>query len=419
MAALRAAGLPFEAVEAHSRVGGIWDVQNPLSSVYEGMCTVTSRYTTHLGEPAPESCPNYLPHAQAHAYLEQFAEREQLLPHVRLSTRFISAEKSERGTWQATFRSGEARETGEYRGIVFATGAHHRELGKFPPQIREQALAAGIEVLHSSDYEQPQRFAGRRVLIVGVGNSGSDIADKISKHAARTLLAIRTPPWINPQTVFGIPCDKLAADTPAWMPNWYRLSSFHLIRWLKVGGFRRLGLRTPRHGLNDRLPIGDRGIVEAIRSGRVQVRSDVAGLEGGIVRFQNAAEESEPVDVVIFATGFHRRYPLLDAADAAGPCLSGALSWLVFHRREPALAYLAEAIGFRGCWPVFTDQARAVAAYFKAAEKGGKHVREFDARRAAPSPNFKGQLFARADGFHVDYDIYSQALRELADWLAE
>jgi cation diffusion facilitator CzcD-associated flavoprotein CzcO len=420
MAALREAGIEFQGVESHANVGGIWDIANPISSVYEGMRTVTSRYTTHLGPPVPKDWPNYLPHTQAHEYLSRFAESEDLLPRIEFHTRFVDGRKTERGTWHVTLSRTDREESSgrEFRGIVFATGAHHRELGAIPQPLGEEARDAGIEVLHSSAYKRPEAFAGQRVLVIGVGNSGSDIADKISQFTKRTLLAIRTTPWINPQTAFGIPCDKLTADTPHWFPRWYKLSSFHVIRWLSVGGFRRLGLRAPRHSLNDRLPIGDRGIVAAIRSGRVTVRSHVTSLAGGVAHFADPGQAAEPVDAVIFSTGFDRRYPLLSPEPALGNEMSDALSFLVFHRHEPGLAYLAEAIGFRGCWPVFADQARAVAAYFAADARGGTGARQFDARRGLPSPGFKGELFAKADGFHVDYDIYSKALGDLADWLA-
>lgn len=60
----------------------------------------------------------------------------------------------------------------------------------------------------------------------------------------------------------------------------------------------------------------------------------------------------------------------------------------------------------------------AVAAYYLAEQRGTTNLARFDARRNWPSPNFKGDLFAKADGFHVDYDIYSKALGDLADWLA-
>ncbi len=420
MSALLRAGVRFVGVELHSDVGGIWDINNPVSSVYEGMRTVTSRYTTYLGMPAPDDWPDYIPHDRAKQYLRDFADREGILPHVEFQTRYLDAEKTPRGTWNVRLRRVDRDEeaTREFRGIVFATGAHHREVGLIPEGLKSQAEAANLNILHSADYKHPQPFAGRRVLIVGVGNSGSDIADKISQVTSRTLLAIRTTPWINPQTLFGVPCDKLTRDTPAWFPRWYKLSTFHLARWMTVGGFRRLGLRTPKHSINDRLPIGDRGIVAAIRSSRVTVRSHVTSLEGGVAHFADPSQRPEPVDDVIFATGFERRYPLLAIDPAHGPEVSDAMAFLAFHRRESGLAYLAEAVGFRGCWPVFCDQAEAVAAYFAAESRGGGNVAQFNLRRTCPTPDLKGELFAKSDGFHVDYDIYSETLRELASWLA-
>ena len=419
MAALRQAGIEFCGVESHSRVGGIWDQSNAISSIYEGLCTVTSRYTTHLGPPMPAEWPEYLPHERAHEYLSRFAEDQQLLPCLRLNTSFVDAVKSPRGSWVAKLRpaAGEVYEQ-EFRGIVFATGAHNRKQAAYPGDLREQALAAGVRVIHSAEYKSPALLAGQRVLIVGIGNSGSDIADKISSVAARTLVSVRTTPWINPQTAFGIPCDKLTADTPSWLPYWYRLSTFHVIRWLSVGGFRRLGMPRPRHSLNDRLPIGDRGIVEAIRSGRVVVRSGVTDLAGGVAKFSNPAHPPEPVDVVILATGFSRDYPLLCPPGTSIDDVANALSFLVFHQREPGLSYLAETVGFRGCWPVFGEQARTVAAYYRAAQEGKPNARRFAFRRALPTPDLKGALFRRADTFHVDYDIYERALRDLSEWFA-
>jgi cation diffusion facilitator CzcD-associated flavoprotein CzcO len=419
MAELKRAGVPLVGVESHARVGGIWDRTNAVSAVYEGMQTVTSRYTTHLGTPLAADTPNYLPNEQAHQYLLSFAEREQLHALVRFSTSFVDARKTPRGTWLVKLQpaTGDAYEE-EFRGIVFATGAHNRKHTSMPHELAEQARAAGLRVLHSADYKGPESFADQRVLIIGIGNSGSDIADRISRVAKRTLVAVRNTPWINPQIALGTPCDKLAADTPSWTPYWFRLSTFHVIRWLSVGGYRRLGLKRPRHGMNERVAISDRGIVDALRSGRVIARSHVTDLRGGIARFADPAHASEAVDVVIMATGFARRYPLLDAPGMTSDDVAGQLSFLMFHKREPGLAYLAETVGQRGCWPIFAEQARAIAAFYRAEQEGTANARRFATRRSLPTPNFKGALFARADAFHIDYDIYVQALRELSAWLA-
>ena len=276
-----------------------------------------------------------------------------------------------------------------------------------------------MQVIHSAQYKKAEDFAGKRVLVVGIGNSGSDIAEKISRHAARTLIAVRTSPWINPQYAFGTPVDKLAAESADWLPEWYKMGAFHVMRWLTVGGFRRLGLSKPKHALNDRLPIGDRGIVEAIRRRRVIVRSNVTGFRNGSASFENPDHPDEPIDVVLFATGFMRDYPLLAEPGATADEVAQALSFFVFHRSEPGLVYMAETVGLRGCWPVFAEQAAAVAAYFDAEGRGTVNVQRFNARRSLPTPDFKGNLFRRADSFHINYNDYERAMRDLSAWLAK
>jgi hypothetical protein len=155
--------------------------------------------------------------------------------------------------------------------------------------------------------------------------------------------------------------------------------------------------------------------VRAIREGRVITRSHVTSLEGGLARFADPRHPAEPVDAVIFATGFQRRYPMLPEAD--GRAAEDALLFHIFHRREPGLAFMAEVIGLRGCWPIFVEQGRALAAYFAAEQRSLRRVRAFNARRGVPSPDCKGRLFRLADEFHVDYDIYTRLLRDFVAWL--
>lgn len=429
MAGLKQAGVAFQGVEGHSRVGGIWDQTNPISSVYDGMQTNTSRHTTHLGPPMPAEWPDYPHSSQARTYLADFARERQLLQHIACSTRFEGAEKTVRGTWLVTVRNtvgvqasacsaDDSLKAGlqqlECRAVVFATGVHHQERRVVPPQLWNEATAAGLDVRHSSQYRGAAEFAGKRVLIVGIGNSGSDIADMISRVAQRTVLAVRSTPWIVPSIVFGRPSDQLADDTTNWLPYWIQLSSFQLIQRLYIGHPRKLGLDSPNYQLLEKFAITDRGFVQAVREGRVILRSNVTSLQGGTATFAKPDQAAEPFDAVIFATGYNRRYPLLDD----GGNLADALSFLIFHRTEPGLAYMAETIATRGCWPIFAEQGNALAAYFAAEQRGGKNVAAFNARRKLPSPDFKGKVFSKADGFHVDYHLYTKALADLRAWLA-
>jgi len=307
----------------------------------------------------------------------------------------------------------------EFRCIVFATGAHNKKQSFIPPDLGSQARAAGLDVLHSSEFKSPARFAGKRVLLVGLGDSGSDIAPKVCSTAARTLLSVRTTPWIIPQEVKGVPVDKLGCDAPDWMPWWYRKGSFRMVRWGVLGGFHRLGLPSPKHGLHDKMTVSDRGIVSAILSGSVVTRSHVVSLTGGTATFANPRHEPEQIDAVIFATGFGRSYPLLCRPGAPVDEVADALGFRIFHPTEPGLFYLAETVGLRSCWPIFSEQANTIVAYLLSEERATSNVRRFNARRRVATPSFKGAIYRLADQFHHDYEIYTHCLRDLSGWLAE
>jgi len=417
MAGLSRSGVTFQGVEGHSRVGGIWDQSNPISSVYDRMQTNTSRQTTHLGPSMPEDWPDYPPSHQARSYLAGFSQQQGLDPHIWFNTRYLDACKTERGTWLARLhRDGQPTEL-ECRAMVFATGVHHQERRVVPQHLWDEAAAAGLDVRHSSQYRGAEEFAGQRVLIVGIGNSGSDIADLISPVSQRTVLAARSTPWIVPSVVFGRPSDQLADETTNWLPHWVQLASFHFIQRLYIGHPGKLGLESPTYQLLEKFAITDRGFVRAVREGRVVLRSQAISLANGVATFAKAGHAAEPFDAVIFATGYNRRYPLLDDPSNETD-LAEALSFLIFHRREPGLAYMAETIATRGCWPIFAEQGNALGAYFAAEQRSGRNVAEFNARRTLPSPDFKGKVFRKADGFHVDYHRYTRALKDLAAWLS-
>lgn len=415
MAALSEAKVEFTGVESHANVGGIWDATNPISSVYAGLHMVTSRFTSHIGTAMPNDWPHYPERQQAFDYLHAFAQSKRLHERIEFETRFEEATKTAQGTWLATLRAGKDRATiqKEFRGIVFATGAYNRDHRRFPQELLEQANAAGISAIHSADYRAPEPYAGKRVLVVGIGNSGSDIAEKISVQARRTILSVRTTPWINPLTLLGVPCDKLAAE-PAPLPDWLGLWLFRMGRRLSIGGYRRLGLKPPEFGLNDRTPMSDRGIVTALRSGRVVARSNVVSLEGGTARFADPLHSSEEIDAVVFATGFARSYPLLPRTGN----IDASLLFYLLCRREPTLAYMTELVGSSSCWPIFVAQARAIAAWFRAIQDRSATLNGVVRRLAAPSPDFKGKLFRLADEFHIDYRLYAEFLRDFEEWIA-
>jgi hypothetical protein len=421
MTALRQAGVNFEGIEYHSQVGGIWDQSNPLSSVYDSLTTNTSRYTTHLDTAVPREWPDYPNHLQARGYLQSCAEESGILPHVRFLTSFEGAVKTDRQTWTAALRSvgGHKSETREYRAILFATGLHNKKNRVLPEPLRTQAVAGGLDVMHSSDYRNPARFAGKRVLVVGLGVSGTDIANEVSRVAARTLLSFRSVPWIVPLNVFGRPGDVAATGPTSWLPFWVQRESFRVIRAMTIGHPKGVGLPAPVDRLWDQFALSDRGIVDALKSKRVVLRPSMAAIDDGAATFTDDLEHPESIDSVIFATGYERKYPLLDGAVPPGRTLCDMLPFLIFHPTDPSLAYLSETISPCGCWPIFLEQGRAIAAFFVAEQRGSQTAIAFNALRLLPSPDVKRNWYRKADGFHVHAGTYLRTLKKLAAWFSD
>jgi cation diffusion facilitator CzcD-associated flavoprotein CzcO len=420
MAALKRAGVAFEGVESHSRVGGIWDQSNPLSSIYDSLKTNTSRLTTHLALPMPRTWPDYPHHRQVKEYLQYFATVEGLISRIHFRTDFERAWKSDRGTWFVALRTAGASRSfvQEVRAIVVATGFHHKRNRIIPEPMWQQAVSCKLDVIHSSDYRCAASYAGKRVLVVGLGVSGADIADEVSRVAARTLLSFRNAPWIVPANVLGKPADA-AVGAAAWLPFWVQREALRVAQAWYVGHPRHLGLPIPTHGLLDRFAIADRGISKALRARRVVVRSRVTSIREGVAVFEDPGQRPEAIDAVIFATGYARRYPLLDELRASSNDLSDDLAFLIFDRRETGLTFMSLPITTTGGWPVFVEQGRAIAAYFAAEQRGGANIQAFNARRRLPSPDFKRSVYRRADGFHVDGRTYARSLRRLTGWLSE
>jgi putative flavoprotein involved in K+ transport len=182
----------------------------------------------------------------------------------------------------------------------------------------------GGELLHSSDYRNPQRYAGKDVLVVGAGNSGAEIAhDLIDGGAARSRLSVRTPPQIVRRATLGIPAQLLGMAVRKMPPNW--VDPFTMWqRKVAIPDLADRGLPRPPHGVrtafitNGTTPILDVGIVAAVKSGRVEVVAAVESFDGADVVL--ADDSRIRPDVVIAATGFRAGLDrLVEGLDVLGP----------------------------------------------------------------------------------------------------
>ncbi len=253
------------------------------------------------GLPFPESAPRYVPREGVVEYLMAYAEHHGLRPE--LGQEVVAVEPAPAGTrmrWTATTAGGQRFAA---RHVVLATGANRRPS---TPELPGRADFQG-RILHSRHYRNPAPFAGQRVLVVGMGNTGAEIALDLVEHGVRTAISVRSPVNIVLRDVLGRPTQLSSIALSKLPPAWGDAIAI-LLRNLTVGDLSRYGLHTaamsPLRQLREegRTPVIDVGTVRRIRAGDIQVYPGIQTLTPGGVRFVGG--EEHPFDVVLLATGY-------------------------------------------------------------------------------------------------------------------
>jgi dimethylaniline monooxygenase (N-oxide forming) len=304
--ALSERGLEVTCFERGSALGGTWRYENDsgLSPAYASLRTNTSRKRTEYPSfPMPASYGDYIGHRDMSAYLEAYAAKFKLERHIRFGATVESAEPRGVG-WRVRLKGGEER---RYRAVIAAIG-HYWDpmLPAFPGEFSGTAI-------HSSAYRTPERFAGQRVLIVGASQSGLEIAAELSDVTSRTLVACRRGYHVFPRYLLGMPTDTFDAPGPNRLP--WRLVRGALGSLLTITRARppRGGFPAPRNPILEQTQpvLATTRLVEALRDGAIAVKPNVERLAGPIVHFADGS--SEPVDAIVYATGYVISFPFLPA----------------------------------------------------------------------------------------------------------
>lgn len=247
--------------------------------------------------PFPKDCPRYVSRQQMVDYLAAYARHFSLSPSF--GEEAVSVARSGDG-WDVTCRSGRRFRS---RFVVVATGAN-----RVPnlPAFAHQADYRG-QVLHSRAYRDPAPFAGQRVLVVGLGNTGAEIALDLATQGVPVRVAVRSPVNLVHRDILGRPT-QLTAILISQLPDWLGDALAKLLRDLTVGDLRRYGLQTspvsPLRQLREegRTPVIDVGALALIKSGAIQVQPGIQHFTADGVRFTDGSEEA--FDAVILATGY-------------------------------------------------------------------------------------------------------------------
>jgi hypothetical protein len=370
---LREQGFTVDCYERETDVGGAWNWRHSRSPVYGSTHLISSKPTSAFPDfPMPDDWPDYPGHVQVNDYLRRYAEHFGLREHIWFGTEITSVAAVGEDRWDVTTRptGGGAERISRYAAVVIANG--HNWSPKLPAYEGVEDFRG--EMIHASSYKDAATLRGRRVLVVGAGNTGCDIAVEAATGAAKCWHSSRRGYWYAPKYVFGRPADQVNDGFAAKLPLRLRQWLFGRTLALTVGDLRRYGLPKPDHRVYETHPIVNSQLPYFIGHGGITPVGEIAKFDRDGVELANG-ERIDP-DMVIFATGYLPRFEFLggDALDADADGRP-KLFMHAFPRRHPTLSVVGLVQPDSGVLPIMHWQSVAVARWLR--------LREADPDRAA------------------------------------
>lgn len=308
---LMQAGMQPVIYERGRAVGGTWrwGAENGRQFLYKNLHINTSkRLTAFDGLPFPEDTQPIPDHADMGRYMQAYAEHFGLLPHMRLRTAVaeVTPLRREAGArWRVRTDAGDED---VFDAVVVCTGPFER-----PSHVPQFTSFAG-EYLHSADYREPAAYVGKKVCIVGAGNSAVDIASDICATANGVTLVARSPVFVMPHTIYGISSNDISRALQAkWFPSALRRRIMRTLVRIVHGPMTAHGFRPLTHRVHATI---SSTIIQDILFRRVLVKNGIESIDGRRISFSDGT--SDEFDAIIAATGFVTEFPFL-STDIVAP----------------------------------------------------------------------------------------------------
>ncbi|WP_372749665.1 flavin-containing monooxygenase [Litorivivens sp.] len=400
--------LPFVGFELNKDVGGLWDIDNPHSTMYESAHLISSRHMTEFAEfPMAKDGAPYPHHSELRRYFRDYAAHFGLYDHYRFNTRVVSVEPDGNGGWDVTSEKDGVEHRENFRGVLIANGTlNHPNMPELPGEF------AG-EVMHACDYRSPEVFADKRVLIVGCGNSACDIAVDAVHRARAVDLSVRRGYYFLPKFIGGRPTDTLGGAIK--LPRRLKQRLDALLIKMVVGKPSDYGLPEPDYRMYESHPVINSLVLHHIGHGDIQPRREIQSVDGHTVTFSTG--ESADYDLILMATGYHLHYPFIDQQHLNWNPGEGAPSLYlnIFNPKQDSLFVMGmiEAAGLG--WEGRNEQAEMVALYIKQREAGRdsattlqNKIRQFGGERLDGGYDY---LDLERMAYYVHKDTYKQAIQ--------
>ncbi len=289
---LRKRGIDFEMVEQSQNVGNAWHHH------YDRLHLHTVKQLSNLPHlPFPEDYPLYVSREQLVDYFDQYAQHFKLKPHFGQSVNSVKKVGKE---WTTITKDGSKFKS---KNVIVATGVNR--VPNIPSWSGQEQFQGTI--IHAKNYKNAAPFKGKKVLVVGMGNTGAELALDLSEQECETYISVRGPVSIVPRDLNGRPVQLTTiqlAKLPFGIGDW--LGNF--IRGIYLGDLKKYGLNAPKLSPAQQLketgktPVVDIGTVNQIKAGKIKVMPEMDTFDASGVLFKNG--ERKDLDAIILATGY-------------------------------------------------------------------------------------------------------------------
>jgi hypothetical protein len=351
--------VPYTTFETSDRIGGNWAFGNPNghSSAYRSLHIDTSKHRLAFKDfPIPEHYPSFPHHSDIKSYLDDYADAFGLLDNIEFHNGVVHASRAEAGGWDIEDQAGALR---HFDLLVVANGHH------WDPRLPDFPGTFTGESIHSHHYIDPNlplNLTGKRILIVGIGNSAADITVELSSRSLQNqvTLSTRSSAWIVPKYIAGQPGDRFFRTTPYLPLSWQRKAAQWMAPMLGTDP-TAYGLPAPNHKLFEAHPTQSVELPLRLGSGDVTPKPNVVRLDGETVHFEDGT--SDVFDAIVYATGYNITFPFFDP-----DLISAADNQIRLYKRmfKPGiddLAFVGFAQAIPTLFPFVECQSRLLAAY--------------------------------------------------------
>ncbi|EFP10703.1 hypothetical protein CRE_03531 [Caenorhabditis remanei] len=321
-------GVDVVCFELTNQVGGLWNYkpqETDLSSVMKTTVINTSKEMTAYSDFPPEgTMANFMHNTEMYRYLQNYSDHYELDKHIKFNHKVNSIDRNEdydkTGKWKVNYTDdkGVTHDT-VFDGVLLCSG--HHTTPNWPTKFRGQDEFKG-RIIHSHSYKDHRGYEDKTVVVVGIGNSGGDVAVELSRIAKQVYLVTRRGTWVfNRIFDYGKPIDmvmnrKFLSDlrsiVPAWLSNTVVEAKLNMRFDHKAYGLK------PAHRVFGAHPTVNDELPNRIACGTVRIKPNIANFtEYGIV-FQDGSKIEHVDEVTVFvvmSTGFSFEFGLVEKGE--------------------------------------------------------------------------------------------------------